>query len=87
MDTDPHKSAWRFFTRPIEEDGAAGHRWCWAQLDVRGHVVASGSDFYTVVAAVRDARTHGFDGPDDPNEADEVLARLGDRRAFDICTS
>ena len=84
---DPQKTAWRFFTKPIDEDGAAGHRWCWARLDGEGCVVSSGSGFYTVVAAARDARTHGFDGPHEPDDSDVVLQEFGDRRAFDICTS
>ena len=83
----PRKTAWRFFTKPIEEDGAAGHRWCWAQLDAHGCVIASGSGFYTVVAAARDARSHGFDGPHRPDDSDIVLEKFGDRRAFDVCTS
>ena len=84
---DAHNPAWRFFTKPIEEDGTAGHRWCWARLDLQGRVVDSGSGFYTVVAALRDARAHGFEGPYEPDDPDIVLQQFGDRRAFDVCVS
>ena len=80
----PQRHRFRFFTKLIEEDGAAGHLWCWAKLDVAGRVVNSGSGFYTVVAAMRDARDHGFNGPADPGNADYVLAESGDRRSFAI---
>jgi len=82
---DPHRYAWRFFTKAIQEDGAAGHRWCWARLDEDGHVVASGSGFYTIVAAVHDARTHGFTGRADVGDPQVLLDHFGDRRAFEIC--
>jgi hypothetical protein len=81
---DPDKRRWRFFTQLIEEDGAAAHLWCWAKVDAEDRVVDSGSRFYTVVAAMADARTHGFNGPFDDGNPDYVLEELGDRRSFAI---
>lgn len=78
---------WRFFTKPIDADGIAGHLWCWARLDASDHVVDSGFGFYTVVAAMQDARAHGFSGRVEPGSPQVLLDRFGDRRAFDICTS
>jgi hypothetical protein len=81
---DPHVYDWRFFTRPIEEDGTAGHRWCWARLDGSGRVVATQSGFYTIVAAVHDAKAHGFTGNVEVGDPQVIVEHFGDRRAFDI---
>lgn len=81
---DPHVYDWRFFTKPIEEDGAAGHRWCWARLDMDGRVVETGRGFYTIVAAVQDAKAHGFTGNVEVGDPQVLLEHFGDRRAFDI---
>lgn len=80
-------AGFRFFTKPIDADGVAGHLWCWARLDARGQVIDSGSGYYTIVAAMQDARAHGFTGPDEPGDPQVLLDRFGDRRAFAICTS
>jgi hypothetical protein len=77
---------WRFFTKPIETSGVAGHLWCWAQIDVGGHVLNSGSGFYTIISAMHDARSHGFPGPIELGDPELLLEEFGDRRAFTICT-
>ncbi|HEX2829874.1 MAG TPA: hypothetical protein VHP37_26235 [Burkholderiales bacterium] len=81
---DPHIYEWRFFTKPIEEDGAAGHRWCWARLDANGRVVAVGKGFYTIVAAVHDAKGHGFTGDVEVGDPQVLVDHFGDRRKLDI---
>lgn len=78
---------WRFFTSPIEDEDTAGHRWCWARLDPRGRVVNSGAGFYTIVAAMHDARTHGFTGRVEVGDPQVLLDHFGDRRAFAICST
>jgi hypothetical protein len=85
--TSHEHNGWRFFTRPTEADGAAGHFWCWAQLDPAGQVIKSGASFYTIIAAMRDAQSHGFHGPIEVGDPDFLLEQFGDRRAFLICTS
>ena len=81
---DSHAYNWRFFTKPIEEDGTAGHRWCWARLDADGRVVATRRGFYTIVAAVHDAKAHGFSGNVEVGDPQVLLDHFGDRRAFNI---
>jgi hypothetical protein len=80
-------NGWRFFTSPTEADGAAAHLWCWARLDEAGRVMKSSTGFYTIISAMRDARSHGFDGPIEVGDTDFLLEQFGDRRAFLICTS
>lgn len=81
---DPVKPRWRFFTRLIEDDGAAAHLWCWVRLNAEDRVVDSGSGFYTVIGAMADARAHGFNGRLDAGDPDYVLEQFGDRRSFAI---
>ena len=81
---DSHNYDWRFFTKAIEEDGTAGHRWCWARLDTKGRVVTTGTGFYTIVAAVQDAKAHGFAGNIEVGDPQVLLDHFGERRAFGI---
>ncbi|HEX2825771.1 MAG TPA: hypothetical protein VHP37_05455 [Burkholderiales bacterium] len=59
----------RFGTDPITEecwefdlDGPFGQAWVWRRVDTRGCVLDRSRPFASCLAAVRDARAHGFSG-------------------------
>ena len=80
----PDGHDWRFFTQLVTDNDAAGHLWCWVELDADGREINSGSGFYTVIAAMHDAKAHGFPGPVELPQADDLLKKFGDRRACAI---
>jgi hypothetical protein len=55
------RTDWRFFTKLEVADCVVTQRWCWEEFMAGREVVASGSGFTTLPAAMRDARRHGFD--------------------------
>jgi hypothetical protein len=46
----------------FDVDGPLGHAWIWRRVDHRGCVLDRSRPFPSCLAAVRDARVHGFSG-------------------------
>jgi hypothetical protein len=72
------RTDWRFFTRLKVDDCVVTQSWCWEEFTAGHEVVASGSGFTTLPAAMRDARRHGFDGCGNSVDGRAQLRRVDD---------
>jgi hypothetical protein len=72
------RTDWRFFTKLEVSDCVVTQTWCWEEFMAGHEVVASGSGFTTLPAAMRDARRHGFDGSGDSVHGRPQLRRADD---------
>ena len=84
MERRKEKDEWRFFAKLIYSDGAVADVWCWARLDFHERIVKVASGFTTMIAAMHDARSHGFQGPVELREPDQPVNTPGDRRFLEI---
>jgi hypothetical protein len=73
---------WRFFTEAELAEFEVAQRWHWAHFDTTGDVIACGSGFHTLPAAVGDARQHGFRGEFTLGEDGPVWRRFDDWAAL-----
>jgi hypothetical protein len=84
MERREHRDEWRFFARLTHTHGGVADLWCWARLDFHERVVKVASGFTTIIAAMHDARSHGYDGPVELRPPDRPVNTLGDRRFLEI---
>ena len=82
MERRKHKDEWRFFAQLTYSAEAVADVWCWAQVDHHDRIARVGSGFATMIAAMRDARSHGYSGPIELREPDAPLNAPGDYRRF-----
>ena len=68
-------------------EGVVSQHWRWARIDQDGEV-KSAVGFYTIAAAVHDARQHGFDGSADTGDLDFLRGGYdADRWVFRPCAA